>query len=74
MSMKMYLSWRTNERKFSPLGAKLNFLLLFCPPVRLHLHKREMGLLVRAVKGSKDLMKAQSLLEIRLSKDYAGTC
>ena len=24
-------------------------------------------------KGSKDLMKAQSLLEIRLSKDYAGT-
>ena len=40
----MYLSWRTKQRKFSPLGAKHHFLLLFCPPVRLHLHKREMGL------------------------------
>ena len=27
------------------MGAKHHFLLLFCPPVRLHLHKREMGLL-----------------------------
>ena len=45
MSVKMYLSWRTKQRKFSPLGAKHHFLLLFCPPVRLHLHKREMGLL-----------------------------
>ena len=44
MSVKMYLSWRTKQRKFSPLGAKHHFLLLFCPPVRLHLHKREMGL------------------------------
>ena len=39
MSVKMYLSWRTKQRKFSPLGAKHHFLLLFCPPVRLHLHK-----------------------------------
>ena len=46
MSVKMYLSWRTKQRKFSPLGAKHHFLLLFCPPVRLHLHKREMGLLL----------------------------
>ena len=50
MSVKMYLSWRTKQRKFSPLGAKHHFLLLFCPPVRLHLdprlHKREMGLFV----------------------------
>ena len=44
MSVKMYLSWRTKQRKFSPLGAKHHFLLLFCPPVQLHLHKREMGL------------------------------
>ena len=43
MSVKMYLSWRTKQRKFSPLGAK-HHLLLFCSPVRLHLHKREMGL------------------------------
>ena len=46
----MYLNWRTKQRKFSPLGAKHHFLLLFCPPVRLHLdprlHKREMGLFV----------------------------
>ena len=35
MSVKMYLSWRTKHRKFSPLGAKHHFLLLFCPPVRL---------------------------------------
>ena len=47
MSVKMYLSWRTKQRKFSPLGAKHHFLLLFCPPVRLHLHKREMGLYSR---------------------------
>ena len=44
MCVKMYLSWRTKQRKFSPLGAKHHFLLLFCPPVLLHLHKREMGL------------------------------
>ena len=47
MSMKMYLSWRTKERKFDPLGAKHHFLLLFCPPVRLHLHKHKMGLLTK---------------------------
>ena len=46
MSVKMYLSWRTKQRKFSPLGDKHHFLLLFCPPVRLHLHKREMGLYI----------------------------
>ena len=52
MSVKMYLSWRTKERKFSPLGVKYHFLLLFCPPVRLHLHKREMGLFLSLKIGN----------------------
>ena len=58
MSVKMYLSWRTKERKSSPLGAKHHFLLLFCPPVRLHLHKREKGLLIPVYLANQTKKKA----------------
>jgi len=43
------------------------------PVPRTNNYKWKTTILLRTAKGSKDLMKAQSLLGIQLSKDYAET-